>query len=93
DEALDILRQQGGNISGRMLTGLEKRKENLQVKIMELQSDMASCRVFPSFQPFAENSPISERLNDCGTLSHTLQEALPLDSGREQAAPSTHAKI
>ena len=42
DEALDILRQQGGNISGRMLTGLEKRKENLQVKIMELQSDMAS---------------------------------------------------
>ena len=25
-----------------MLTGLEKRKENLQVKIMELQSDMAS---------------------------------------------------
>jgi hypothetical protein len=50
-----------------------------------------SCRVFPSFQPLAENSPISERLNDCGTLSHTLQEALPLDSGREQAAPCTHA--
>ena len=42
DEALDVLRKQGGNISGRMLTGLEKRKENLQVKLMELQSDMAS---------------------------------------------------
>ena len=28
DEALDVLRKQGGNISGRMLTGLEKRKEN-----------------------------------------------------------------
>ena len=41
DEALDVLRNQGGNISGRMLTGLEKRKENLSVKIMELQSDMA----------------------------------------------------
>ena len=42
DEALDVLRKQGGNISGRMLTGLEKRKENLQVKLLELQSDMAS---------------------------------------------------
>ena len=42
DEALDVLRSQGGNVSGRMLTGLEKRKENLQVKIMELQSDMAA---------------------------------------------------
>ena len=41
DEALDVLRKQGGNISGRMLTGLEKRKENLQVKLLELQSDMA----------------------------------------------------
>ena len=42
DEALDVIRQQGGNISGRMLTGLEKRKENLRVKILELQHDMAS---------------------------------------------------
>jgi hypothetical protein len=50
-----------------------------------------SYRVFPSFQPWAENSPFSERLNDCGTLSHTLPKALPLDSGREQAAPCTHA--
>ena len=41
DEALDVIRQQGGNISGRMLTGLEKRKENMQVKLMELQHDMA----------------------------------------------------
>jgi hypothetical protein len=38
-----------------------------------------------------KNSPFSERLNDSGTLSHTLQEALPLDSGREQAAPCTPA--
>ena len=37
DEALDVLRKQGGNISGRMLTGLEKRKENLQVKLLELK--------------------------------------------------------
>ena len=42
DEALDVIRQQGGNISGRMLTGLEKRKENMEVKLMELQSDMAN---------------------------------------------------
>ena len=41
DEALDVLRSQGGNVSGRMLTGLEKRKENLSVKILELQNDMA----------------------------------------------------
>ena len=41
DEALDILRQQGGNVSGRMLTGLEKRKENLSAKMLELQNDMA----------------------------------------------------
>ena len=41
DEALDVLRREGGNVSGRMLTGLEKRKENLSVKIMELQNDMA----------------------------------------------------
>lgn len=42
DEALDVIRQQGGNISRRMLTGLEKRKENMEVKLMELQSDMAN---------------------------------------------------
>ena len=41
DEALDVLRNQGGNISGRMLTGLEKRKENLSAKMLELQNDMA----------------------------------------------------
>ena len=41
DEALDVLRSQGGNISGRMLTGLEKRKENLSAKMQELQNDMA----------------------------------------------------
>jgi len=41
DEALDVLRSQGGNISGRMLTGLEKRKENLSAKMLELQNDMA----------------------------------------------------
>ena len=34
----------------------------------------------------AKNSPFSERLNDSGTLSHTLPKALPLESGREQAA-------
>ena len=40
EEALDVIRQQGGRISGRMLTGLEKRKENMYVKLLELQSDM-----------------------------------------------------
>ncbi|MCR4888827.1 MAG: hypothetical protein K5979_06585, partial [Ruminococcus sp.] len=38
-----------------------------------------------------KNSPFSERLNDSGTLSHTLPKALPLESGREQAAPCTLA--
>ena len=41
----------------------------------------------------AKNSPFSERLNDSGTLSHTLPKALPLESGREQAAPCTHAVL
>jgi len=41
DEALDVLRNQGGSISGRMQTGLEKRKENLSAKMLELQNDMA----------------------------------------------------
>ena len=40
DEALDVIRREGGNVSGRMLTGLEKRKENLQVKMQNLQLDM-----------------------------------------------------
>ena len=40
DEALDVIRREGGNVSGRMLTGLEKRKENLQVKMQNLQHDM-----------------------------------------------------
>ena len=41
DEALDVIRQQGGNISKRMLTGLEKRKENLSVKLHQMQYEMA----------------------------------------------------
>ena len=40
DEALDVLRNEGGNISGRMLTGLEKRKENMKVQLMKLQHDI-----------------------------------------------------
>ena len=40
DEALDVIRREGGNVSGRMLTGLEKRKENLQAKMQNLQHDM-----------------------------------------------------
>ena len=40
DEALDVIRREGGNISGRMLSGLEKRKENLEVKLQNLQHDM-----------------------------------------------------
>ncbi len=42
DEAIDVLRQQGGNVSGRMLTGLEKRKENLHVKMQNMMIDMAN---------------------------------------------------
>lgn len=33
DEALDVFRQQGGDVNGRTLTGLEKRKDNLRAKI------------------------------------------------------------
>lgn len=40
DEALDLLRSQGENISGRMLTGLEKRKENLSVMLQTINHDM-----------------------------------------------------
>lgn len=40
DEALDVLRNQGDNISGRMLTGLEKRKENLSVMLQKINHDM-----------------------------------------------------
>ena len=37
EEALDVLRQQGEKISGRMLSGLETRKDNLVAKIKNLQ--------------------------------------------------------
>ena len=41
EEALDVLRREGGNVTGRMLTGLEKRKEGLGVKIQKISHDMA----------------------------------------------------
>lgn len=40
DEALQVIRNEGGNVTGRMLSGLEKRKENLEVKMLNLQHDM-----------------------------------------------------
>ena len=41
EEALDVLRQQGHSISKRMLSGLEKRKENLEVKLKNIQLTMS----------------------------------------------------
>jgi N12 class adenine-specific DNA methylase len=35
DENLDVLRQQGKDVSAGMLRGVEKRKENLEVKIKD----------------------------------------------------------
>ncbi|MDR2385397.1 MAG: hypothetical protein LBD80_07060 [Tannerella sp.] len=42
DENLDLLRQQGKEVSGGMLRGVEKRKENLEVKIKNLIEQMPS---------------------------------------------------
>ena len=36
EEALDVLRQQGRKVSGRMKTGLEKRKETLRVRMADI---------------------------------------------------------
>ena len=41
DEALEVLKQEGHSISKRMLTGLEKRKENLSVKLRHMQYVMS----------------------------------------------------
>ena len=40
DEALDVLRLEGHSISKRMLSGLEKRKENLSAKLHQMQFDI-----------------------------------------------------
>jgi N12 class adenine-specific DNA methylase len=42
EENLDVLRSQGKDISKAMLRGVEKRKENLEVKIMELTTQIKS---------------------------------------------------
>jgi hypothetical protein len=38
DENLEVLRSQGKDISKAMLKGIEKRKENLEVKINDTQA-------------------------------------------------------
>jgi chaperonin cofactor prefoldin len=42
DENLDVLRQQGKEVSAGMLRGVEKRKENLEVKIKQLTEQITS---------------------------------------------------
>jgi hypothetical protein len=60
-----------------------------------LQGKKSILQIFSLFLSISleilKNSPISERLNDSGTLSHTLPKALPLEFGRERAAPCTPA--
>lgn len=42
DEALEVYHRQGHSISGKMLTGLEKRKENLTAEINKINHALAS---------------------------------------------------
>ncbi|WP_018675580.1 helicase-related protein [Riemerella columbina] len=40
EENLNVLKEQGNKISGRMLAGIEKRKENLEVKLKTIRHDI-----------------------------------------------------
>lgn len=42
EENLDVVRKDGGNVSRAMLRGLEKRKENLKVKLQLIEEQIAS---------------------------------------------------
>jgi len=42
DEALDVYARQGHSVSGRMRSGLEKRKQNLETQLLTLNATLAS---------------------------------------------------
>ena len=47
EENLEVLRQQGRDISRGMLKGLEKRKQTLEAKLQNIQDSMQSVRTMP----------------------------------------------